>query len=112
MTFDPVSKPAHYNLGGIECLDAMEASMSETEFDGYLKGNTFKYLWRYRHKGKASQDLAKAMFYLAKLEGRIKAREEKSKAADQSLQEAIANQPNVFLGSTLQHHVISRGGNW
>lgn len=77
MSFDPVTKPAHYNLGGIECLDAMEASMTEDEFLGYLKGNVFKYLWRWRHKGKGVEDLGKAQFYLKLLAERVKSRQEK-----------------------------------
>lgn len=64
---DPVNSPAHYNNGGIECIDAIRASMSQEEFEGYLKGNTLKYLWRYRYKGKPAEDLAKAGWYLAKL---------------------------------------------
>ena len=49
---DQVNHPPHYNAGnGIECLDAIEASMSPIEFRGYLKGNVEKYLWRYTYKG-------------------------------------------------------------
>lgn len=66
-TFDEVDRPKHYNLGGIECIDAIRASMSKLEFEGYLKGNALKYLWRYRYKGKLEQDLEKAQWYLDKL---------------------------------------------
>ena len=66
---DPVNFPAHYNTGDIECIDAIEASMSVEEFKGYLKGNAMKYLWRYRYKDKPAQDLAKSSWYLSKLEG-------------------------------------------
>lgn len=76
MEFDPVTKPVHYNLGGIECLDAMEASMTPDEFLGYLKGNIFKYLWRWRHKSKGAEDLGKAAFYLGMLQERVKKRED------------------------------------
>lgn len=48
---DMVNSPPHYNDGGIECIEAIEASMSEEAFRGYLKGNMLKYLWRYEHKG-------------------------------------------------------------
>lgn len=65
--FDEVDRPKHYNLGGIECIDAIRASMTKEEFEGYLKGNSLKYLWRYRYKGKALQDLEKAQWYLTKL---------------------------------------------
>jgi hypothetical protein len=40
--FDVVEKPAHYNQGGIECIQAIEASMSHEEFIGYLKGNAYE----------------------------------------------------------------------
>ena len=43
---DMVNKPPHYNQGGIECIEAIEASMSEKAFAGYCKGNVIKYLWR------------------------------------------------------------------
>lgn len=64
---DPVDSPYHYNRKGIECLAAIEASMSDEEFQGYLKGNVFKYVWRYKYKGRAKEDLKKAQFYLNKL---------------------------------------------
>lgn len=64
---DPVNKPSHYNLGNIECIDAIEESMSSVAFKGYLKGNCMKYLWRYDYKGKQVQDLQKAGWYLNKL---------------------------------------------
>lgn len=65
---DEVNSPSHYNQHGIECIQAIEASMSKEEFQGYLKGNTIKYLWRYRYKGKPKQDLQKALWYLSRLE--------------------------------------------
>lgn len=64
---DVVNHPSHYNSGGIECLDAIEASMSSTEFKGYLKGACQKYLWRYTYKGKPVEDLKKCQFYLVRL---------------------------------------------
>ena len=63
---DPVN-PDHYRRGDIEAIDAIEASMSPEEFQGYCKGNAFKYLWRYRYKGKPQQDLEKARLYLNRL---------------------------------------------
>jgi hypothetical protein len=64
---DPVNHPSHYTQGGIECIDAIKASMSDLEFQGYLKGNAIKYLWRFRQKGKPVQDLRKACWYLDRL---------------------------------------------
>jgi hypothetical protein len=65
--YDEVHKPAHYNSGKVEAIEAIEASMSPEEFKGYLKGNALKYLWRYAYKGKPTQDLDKAEWYLARL---------------------------------------------
>jgi len=64
---DPVESPVHYNTGSVECIEAIKASMSDTEFEGYLKGNAMKYLWRYAYKGKPVEDLKKAQWYLARL---------------------------------------------
>jgi hypothetical protein len=64
---DQVNHPSHYTNGGIECIDAIRASMTVDEFRGMLKGNTLKYLWRYRLKGKPVQDLEKAQWYLSRL---------------------------------------------
>ena len=60
---DAVSHPSHYCQGGIECIDAIKASMSTIEYQGYLKGNAEKYLWRWRNKG-GLEDLKKAKVYL------------------------------------------------
>ena len=64
---DVVNNPDHYNTGNIECIDAIEESMSSVAFKGYLKGNCMKYLWRYDYKGKQVEDLQKAGWYLNKL---------------------------------------------
>lgn len=64
---DAVNRPAHYTTGSVECIDAIEASMTPEEFKGYLKGNAQKYLWRYRNKGKPKEDLQKALWYLQRL---------------------------------------------
>lgn len=64
---DVVNKPDHYNKGSIEAIQAIKASMPETEFKGYLKGNLLKYVWRYDYKGKPLEDLRKARWYLDRL---------------------------------------------
>ena len=64
---DVVNNPDHYNTGNIECIEAIEESMSSVAFKGYLKGNCMKYLWRYDYKGKQVEDLQKAGWYLQKL---------------------------------------------
>jgi hypothetical protein len=66
MSFDVVNKPKHYNQGSVECLEAIEASMTKEQFVGYLKGNIQKYLWRFEHKN-GIEDLKKAEFYLSRL---------------------------------------------
>ncbi|MAA63848.1 MAG: hypothetical protein CL581_03585 [Alteromonadaceae bacterium] len=70
---DQVNKPQHYTAGGVETIDAIEASMSPEGFADYLKGNILKYLWRYKHKGKPEQDLRKARWYLDRLIKRVAA---------------------------------------
>ena len=63
---DMVNNPPHYNAGAVECIDAIQASMSVEAFQGYLKGNILKYIWRYESKG-GVEDLKKAKWYLTKL---------------------------------------------
>ena len=60
---DNVQHPSHYTAGGIECIQAIKASMSQLEYEGYLKGNALKYLWRFRHKN-GVEDLRKAQIYI------------------------------------------------
>lgn len=65
---DPVNRPAHYaSGGGVECIEAIKASMSRESFLGYLKGNVQKYLWRYEKKVNPVEDLKKARWYLDRL---------------------------------------------
>lgn len=52
-----------YKHGGIECIDAIRACMSEEEFRGFCKGNAIKYLWRAEYKG-GSEDYQKARDYM------------------------------------------------
>jgi hypothetical protein len=64
---DLVNRPDHYNNGAIEAIEAIKASMPEHEFNGYLKGNALKYLWRYDYKGKPIEDLRKCKWYIERL---------------------------------------------
>ena len=64
---DPVEQPDHYNKGAIEAIEAIKASMPEQAFNGYLKGNALKYLWRYDYKGKPVEDLRKCRWYIERL---------------------------------------------
>ena len=63
---DMVNHPPHYTQGGIECLDAIRASMTKEGYEAYLKGNIIKYLWRYEHKN-GCEDIKKARFYTDRL---------------------------------------------
>ena len=56
---DMVNHPAHYNRGGIETIDVIEA------FDlDYGTGNAVKYIMRHRFKHDSLEDLKKARWYL------------------------------------------------
>ena len=64
--------PKHYKRGAIECIDAIQASLSAEQFKGYLKASAIKYLWRYDQKNKGNQDkivedLQKADWFLQRL---------------------------------------------
>lgn len=60
--FDPINKPAHYNQGGMEPMDYIEANNL-----GYCEGNVVKYVTRAKYKGSYLQDLKKARWYLDRL---------------------------------------------
>lgn len=60
---DLVNKPSHYNQAGIECIEAIEASLGPEGFQSYLTGNCLKYLWRWKYKN-GLQDLKKCRVYL------------------------------------------------
>lgn len=66
---DAVNHPVHYCVhpSGIECIQV-------TEHMGFCLGNAIKYIWRAGEKGRAIEDLRKAIWYIereiAKLERR------------------------------------------
>ena len=62
---DMINSPNHYADSAIECIDAMQAMMTHEEFVGYLRGNVFKYLWRYQKKN-GVDDLKKIKLVSAK----------------------------------------------
>ena len=64
--FDPIN-PTHYQIGGIETIDFIEAKLTPEEFKGYCKGNSIKYLSRAGYKGEERDDYKKAAWYLDKL---------------------------------------------
>lgn len=66
--YDPVNKPAHYNLtGGIECIDYIKQVLGNEGFVSYCHGNMIKYQHRYRYKQNSVQDIEKAEWYLNKM---------------------------------------------
>jgi hypothetical protein len=55
----PVDHPPHYQCGGMEVIDVIEAYQL-----GFNLGNVVKYVLRCMAKGKAIEDLKKARWYL------------------------------------------------
>ena len=98
---DPVNSPSHYTDGtGIECIEAIEASMTVEEFSGFLKGNCQKYLWRYTNKNGA-EDLKKAKWYLDRLITIREMQEAMEKATQEKTKEAlgISYDPDDYMAS-------------
>ena len=66
--YDPVNKPAHYNLGGdIECIDYIKQILTLDGFIAYCHGNMIKYQHRHSYKGNPVEDMKKAQWYLNKM---------------------------------------------
>lgn len=61
---DVVNHPNHYAPNGRDSFMHMKDQMGKTAFDGFLQGNAMKYVQRYAFKGKPTEDLCKAAFYL------------------------------------------------
>lgn len=74
--FDLIERPAHYNKGDIECIDAIRSQLTEDEWRGYLRGQIAKYNWRLGHKDAPEQDAGKLLWYAIWLTG-IDPREER-----------------------------------
>lgn len=66
IALDPVNHPTHYTDGNIECIEAIEASLTPEEYRGYLKGNIQKYIWRERLKD-GTTSIKKAQWYIERL---------------------------------------------
>ena len=67
---DLVNNPSHYQSegkGGIECIQAIQAALTEEEFQGFCKGNNIKYTWRANRKQDVRTNIEKARWYLNKL---------------------------------------------
>ena len=62
-----VYHPAHYNVGEIECIDAIDEAVKELDGkEAFATGNAIKYLWRWKRKG-GKEDLKKAVWYINRL---------------------------------------------
>ena len=65
---DVVNHPSHYANASVECIDAIEASMTGEQMAGYLRGNVQKYVFRaYSKHPTPLIDLKKAQWYLNRL---------------------------------------------
>lgn len=63
---DMVNSPPHYQ-GKVECIDAIEAALGAEGFAAYCRGNAIKYSFRAGRKGGATEDIAKARWYLERI---------------------------------------------
>lgn len=63
MSHDPVSRPAHYTAGPVECIDIIRDELGDEGFSAYCRGNALKYLHRAGLKGDRQEDYAKAAWY-------------------------------------------------
>lgn len=59
-TYDPVDSPEHYVESLLEGFEPIDF----TRHLSFSRGNAFKYVARYLHKGAPVQDLRKARFYV------------------------------------------------
>ena len=70
-THDNVDRPAHYNQGGVECIDALKAATVGLEgIQAFCVANAIKYIWRFKDKNGA-EDLDKAIWYIQRLKEEI-----------------------------------------
>ena len=67
--YNAVNHPAHYTAGNIECIQAIEAALSEYNdpMDAFLVGEVIKYLWRAPLKGSYAEDLRKGEYCMSLL---------------------------------------------
>lgn len=64
---DMVNHPPHYIKGKVECIDCIEAAVSDLPgVEGFLTGQVMKYMYRWDDKG-GVEDLKKARWYLDRL---------------------------------------------
>ena len=97
--FDSVDRPYHYGFGGVETIEALEASMTPEAFRGFLKGNVMKYVWRYENKN-GLEDLKKAKWYLKTLIHALEMDEEKEalSAIENNCKDGFCPMPGARVG--------------
>ena len=67
-----VDAPAHYKLGEVECIDAMESAFGKERLATYCTINAMKYLWRSNeHDDGVETSLRKAAWFIQKKIGQI-----------------------------------------
>lgn len=76
VTHDPVNHPAHYNVNGMECIDAIHAALGDVGFVAFCRGSAMKYAWRSGLKANHAEDLRKGAWYLTKAASVIDAQQE------------------------------------
>lgn len=96
---DSVNSPDHYQ-GAIECIEAIEASMSPEAFKGSLKANVIKYIWRYERKN-GLEDLKKAKWYLERLIFTMECEKEFANKIESSIKESLGinYDPDDYMAS-------------
>ncbi len=68
---EKVNHPAHYNQGGIECIDALKAAVAGLDgIEAFCTANAIKYLWRWKYKN-GVEDLDKAIWYIQRLKEEV-----------------------------------------
>lgn len=68
---DPVTNPAHYTFGSIECLDYIEDVLTREEYIGFLRGQVIKYQHRLTRKGDPGENAEKLAFYADRLAAKL-----------------------------------------
>ncbi|MCD0160302.1 DUF3310 domain-containing protein [Deinococcus sp. 6YEL10] len=62
-----VDHPSHYNAGGVECIDAMDAACANLSgLEAICTSQVVKYIWRWKLKN-GLEDLKKCRWYLDRL---------------------------------------------
>ena len=72
LSFDPVTKPLHYNTGEIECIDYIKQVLGTAGFIAYCQGNMIKYQHRHKYKNKPVEDMDKADWYMQRMREAMK----------------------------------------